>query len=88
MKRVIVTKADTTLSACLRRVYQRHESFELVKNGVPYARLVPVEKAHGTTHDLAEALASGTLGAKDRVGWAGVLANGRRCLKPLPNPWG
>ena len=87
MKRVTVSKAAKTLSACLRMV-NRGQSFEVVRNGVPCARLVPIDKTHGDTYALAHALRSTVLTSEARSGWAGAVAKGRKSLKPFTNPWG
>jgi antitoxin (DNA-binding transcriptional repressor) of toxin-antitoxin stability system len=83
-----VSKAARTFSACLRRVHHGQESLELVKDGVPYALLVPVKEVNGDTHDLADALSSAILRPEDRRGWARAVREGRKHLKPLNNPWG
>ena len=83
-----MSKAARELSACLRKVCEEHESFELVKRGVPCAHLLPIEKPSGTTHDLADALDSAALSPQDRRGWRAAIAEGRERLKPLRNPWG
>jgi hypothetical protein len=83
-----VSKAASNFPSCLRRVYNRHEALELVENGIPYARLIPVEKVHGNSHDMADALKSATLRSEDARGWGAAVREGRKHLKPLKNPWG
>jgi hypothetical protein len=87
MKTLPVSKAAKKLYSCLRIVYHQRESFELVKNGVPYARLVPVTHPRGNTHDFADDLTRAALRPEDRRGLASAVAKGRRHLKPLNNPW-
>lgn len=87
MKTLTVTEAAKNLADCLKRVYHQHESFELVKNGVPYAHLVPVNGASCNTHELADDLAEAELSAEDRRALASAVRKGRKHLKPLKNPW-
>ena len=83
-----MSKAARNFSSCLREVYHRHESFELVRNGIPYARLVPIGERPGNTHDLADALGSAMLHPEDGRGWTASVTEGRKRLKLLKNPWG
>lgn len=88
MKTLTVTKAAKNLYSCLKTVYHKHESFELVEDGIPYAHLVPVSGANCNTHQLADDLAPAALGTDDRRALAAAIRKGRKNLKPLKNPWG
>jgi prevent-host-death family protein len=87
MKTLTVTEAGRNLAACVKRVYHRHESYELVKNGVPHARLIPVNGAGCDTHGLADDLAGVELKPDDRRAFASAVRKARKHLKPLRNPW-
>jgi antitoxin (DNA-binding transcriptional repressor) of toxin-antitoxin stability system len=87
MKTLTVNQAARNLASCVKRVYRRHESFELVEKGVPYARLVPVNGTGCNTHELADELAEVELPASDRRALASAIRKGRRRLKSLKNPW-
>ena len=87
MKTLTVTEAAKHLADCLKRVYYQHESYELVKNGVPYAHLVPANGAGCNTHELADDVAEAELNAGDRRNLAAAVRKGRKLLKPLKNPW-
>ena len=65
MKTLTVKEAAKNLSNCVERVYCRHESFELVRNGVPRARLVPVNGTGCSSHELADDLASSDISYPD-----------------------
>jgi hypothetical protein len=39
MKMLTASEARKNLPTCLDRIYRRHESFKVVKNGIPYAAL-------------------------------------------------
>jgi len=88
VKTLTVTKAAKNLYSCLKVVYHQHESYELVKNGIPYAHLVPVKRTSGNTHDLADDLAKAELGAEHRRALGSAVRKARKNLKPLKNPWG
>ena len=87
MKTLTVTEAAKNLSHCLKRVYFEHESYELVKNGVPYARLVPANGASCNSHELADDLEKAELSAEDRCALGSAVRKGRKIFKPLRNPW-
>jgi len=87
MKTLTVAEAAKKLTGCVRRVYYRHESFELVRNGVPHARLVPVNGSGCNTHELADDLAEARLLTEDRRALGSAIRKGRKQLKPLKNPW-
>jgi hypothetical protein len=88
VKTLTVTQAAKNLADCLKQVYHQHESFELVKNGVPYAHLVPINGSGCTTHELANDLAAGKLSLEDRRALVSAVRKGRKHLKPVKNPWG
>ena len=87
MKTLSVAEAAKNLSHCVKCVYLEHESYELVKNGVPYARLVPANGATCNSHELAEDLEKAELSAEDRRALGSAVRRGRKTLKRLRNPW-
>ena len=87
MKTLTVSQAARNLAGCVKQVYRRHESFELVDKGVACARLVPVNGTGCNTHELADDLAEIELPAADRRALASAIRKGRRQFKALKNPW-
>ena len=87
MKTLTVSKAAKNLFSCVKAVYLKHESYELVKNGVAYAHLVPANGAGCNTHELADDVDETELNAEDRRALASAVRKGRKLLKPLKNPW-
>jgi prevent-host-death family protein len=87
MKMLEATKAAANFSRVLAAVQSLHESFAIVKRGVPCAYLVPAAGGGISSHELADDLASAELSAEDRRAFAAVLRQGRRAFKPLRNPW-
>jgi prevent-host-death family protein len=88
VKTLEASEAAASFTKILRAVQSGRKSFEIVKQGVPCARLIPVTQPTGNSHELAENLAKARLSAEDRRAYAGALRKGRRVLKPLKNPWG
>jgi len=87
VKTLTVTKAAKNLPDCLERVYYHHESYELVKNGVPYAHLVPANRVNCNTHELANDVDEAESSGPDRRTLASAVRKGRKILRPLKNPW-
>jgi antitoxin (DNA-binding transcriptional repressor) of toxin-antitoxin stability system len=89
MKTVEANKAAENFTRFLSQVLARQESYEIVKEGVPCAYLVPAgEHEHKCdSYELAEDLASAELSDKDRRTLAAAVRRGRKALKPLKNPW-
>ena len=75
------------LGDCLNRVYRKRESFELVKNSVPYAHLVPVADAGCSSHELADDLDAAEFSPEERRSFSAAIRNGRKRLKPLKSAW-
>jgi antitoxin (DNA-binding transcriptional repressor) of toxin-antitoxin stability system len=87
MKRLSVAEASKKLGECVERVYCQQETFELVKNGVPLAHLVPINGNGCTPHELAADLAKADLPEADRRALRSAIRKGRKHFKPLKNPW-
>ena len=71
----------------LEHVHSRQESFEIVKQGVPYVRLIPATEHACNSHELADQLSAVELSATDRRVLAAAVRSGRNSLKPGKNPW-
>ena len=69
------------------RVHDGAESFTVMKNGKPYARLIPPESRTCTGAELAEALRGIALTPEESKAWRRDLANARRKLKPVRDKW-
>ena len=73
------------LGDVLARVRYRGDSFIVEKNGVPVARVIPIEPAKRAT--VAEALATWMSGEPDPE-FADILASVGAADRPPENPWG
>ena len=87
VKTLDATKAAQNFSKFLEQVHSLQESFQIVKKGVPYARLVPAAEHGCNSLELADDLAGAELTADNRRAFAAALRKGRKVLKPLKNPW-
>jgi len=88
MKTLEADKASGNFAKFLSRVLDDQESFQIVKEGVPCAYLVPAAGGNCNSHEFAADLADAGLSIPDRRALAAAVRKGRKTLKPLKNPWG
>ena len=84
---ISVTEAARNFADCVNRVHYRGQSFVLVKNGKPLARLVPEMEKKCTGKELAAALAKVELTPADFAAWHKDLRKARKILKPPEDKW-
>ena len=84
---ITVTEAARKFADCVNRAHYQDMTFVLLKNGVPYARLVPDHEKVCTGRDLAEALAGIELTATEAQAWRHDLQTARQTLKAPRNKW-
>jgi len=82
-----VTEAARNFADCVNRAHYQGQAFLLLKNGVPFARLVPAGKANCYGGDLAEALATVELSDKDAQAWNRDLRAARKKLRVPTDKW-
>ena len=82
-----VTEAARNFSDCLNRVHYQNRTLVLLKNGVPFARLVPATAKRCTGRDLAEALAGTRLSAEAAANWCRDLKAARKTLQAPGDKW-
>ena len=88
VKTLEASKAAANFNRVLNAVHSLHESFEIVRKGVPCAHLVPPIERGSTSHELADDLVGGELSAEDRRSFSADIRKGRKALRPLKNPGG
>ena len=71
----------------MNRAHYQNQSFTLLKNGVPFARLVPAGEPICRGTDLAEALESVELTAAEARAWYQDLKAARKKAKPPTDKW-
>lgn len=84
---ISVTEAARNFAECLNRAHYQNTTFVLLKNGKPFARLVPDGEKVCTGRDLAEALREVRLSDDEAKAWRRDLRNGHKILKPPVDKW-
>jgi hypothetical protein len=84
---ISVTEAARHFADCVNRAHYQNVTFALLKNGLPFARLVPDSEKVCAGRDLAEALAGEELPQEDALGWHRDLLAARKTLKAPADKW-
>jgi antitoxin (DNA-binding transcriptional repressor) of toxin-antitoxin stability system len=84
---ITVTEAARNFADCVNRAHYQNMSFVLLKNGKPFARLVPENERVCTGRDLAEAMGNAGLSAQEARAWHKDLAAARRRLTVPGDKW-
>jgi len=87
MKSLSIAKASSNFKHWVDRVCRTGESYEVVDQGIPCARLVPIPR-NCTAHEFAEDLETAALDPKEEAAYRATIRKARAVLKPLKNPWG
>src|SRR5260370_40565504 len=82
-----VAEASRRFADCVNRVHYQQQTFVLLKNGIPFARLVPAGEPVFPGSDLAEALAAVTLSDAHARALQRGLKNARQKLKTPDARW-
>ena len=83
-----VTEAARNFADCINRAHYQNVTFVLLKNGKPFARLVPDNEKVCLGRDLAEALAKTNLPQTQARVWHRDLRTAHRTLKAPVDKWG
>jgi antitoxin (DNA-binding transcriptional repressor) of toxin-antitoxin stability system len=86
-KSITVTEAARNFADCVNRVHYQNVTFVLLKNGEPFARLVPDGEKLCAGRDFAEALSRADLPENEARAWRRDLRTARKRLKAPPNRW-
>ncbi len=84
---ITVTEAVRNFADCVNRVHYQNMTLVLLKNGKPFARLVPDNEKVCAGRDLAEALAKTGLPESEARPWHRDLRAARRRLKAPAHKW-
>jgi antitoxin (DNA-binding transcriptional repressor) of toxin-antitoxin stability system len=84
---ISVTEAARNFADCVNRAHYQKVTFVLLKNGSPFARLVPDNEKACMGRDLAEALAGVALSEEEANAWRRDLSAARRTLKAPVDKW-
>lgn len=86
-KVITVTEAARNFADCVNRAHYQNVTFVLLKNGAPFARLVPDAEKICTGRDLAAALANVELPPDEARAWRRDLVSARKTLKAPADRW-
>ena len=84
---ISVTEAARNFADCVNRAHYQNVAFVLLKNGTPFARLVPENEKVCLGRDLAEALGKAELSDDDARAWRHDLHTARKTLKAVADKW-
>ncbi len=89
---ISVTEAARNFADCVNRAHYQNVTFVLLKNGSPFARLVPdglwpEEEKVCVGRELAEALSGVELPADEAKAWHRDLRTARKALKAPAGRW-
>jgi antitoxin (DNA-binding transcriptional repressor) of toxin-antitoxin stability system len=88
---ISVTEASRNFADCVNRAFYQGVTFNLEKNGVAMARIVPAEKKSTTGRELAAALHESLkdfhLGEEEATAWLHELEETRRTLPRPVTKW-
>jgi len=85
---ISVTEAARNFADCINRAHYQNVTFVLLKNGKPFARLVPDSEKVCFGRDLAEALVKTNLPQIDARAWNRDLRAARKKLEVPVDKWG
>ena len=87
-KRISVTEAARNFADCVNRAHYQNVTFVLLKNGSPFARLVPDNEKVCLGRELANVLAATELPYEEARAWRRDLQAGRKkALKAPVDKW-
>jgi antitoxin (DNA-binding transcriptional repressor) of toxin-antitoxin stability system len=84
---ITVTEAARNFADCVNRAHYQNTTFVLLKNGVPFARLVPARERTCRGKELADALENVKLSAAEARAWNRDLRAARKKLVAPADKW-
>ena len=84
---ITVTEAARNFADCVNRAHYQNMSFVLLKNGKPFARLLPEHEKVCTGRDLEEAVGKAELSAGEAREWHKDLVAARKRLTIPKDKW-
>lgn len=84
---ITVTEAARNFADCVNRAHYQNVTFVLLKNGEPFARLVPDSEKVCVGRELADALAKARLPESEGRAWHRDLQAARKALKAPADKW-
>jgi len=84
---ITVTEAARNFADCVNRAHYQNMSFVLLKNGKPFARLLPEHEKVCSGRELAEAVGKVKLSAGETRAWHKDLVAARKRLTVPKDKW-
>ena len=84
---ISVTEAARNFADCVNRSHYQNVTFVLLKNGAPFARLVPDNEKICSGRDLAGVLAEVELLPDEASAWRRDLQTALKTAKPTADKW-
>jgi antitoxin (DNA-binding transcriptional repressor) of toxin-antitoxin stability system len=84
---ITVTEAARNFADCVNRAHYQNVTFVLLKNGAPFARLVPDRQQVCVGRDLAQLLVETELSSDEAKAWHRDVQAARKPLKPPADKW-
>ena len=84
---ISVTEAARNFADCVNRAHYQNVTFVLLKNGTPFARIVPDNERVCSGRDLAAALSEIELAPEDARAWRRDLQAARKILRVPADKW-
>jgi antitoxin (DNA-binding transcriptional repressor) of toxin-antitoxin stability system len=84
---ISVTEAARNFADCVNRAHYQNLTFVLLKNGTPFARLVPDNAKVCSGRNLAEVLVKAELPEETARVWRRDLQRARQSVKPPTDKW-
>ncbi len=82
-----VTEAARNFTDCVNRAHYQNVTFVLLKNGTPFARLVPDGENLCKGSDLVEFLGQTDLSEEEAQAWHRDLGTARKAFKNPSDKW-
>jgi prevent-host-death family protein len=86
-KKITVSEAARHFAKYVKHAHQDGDSFIIIKNGKPVAKLMPICDRPHTGRELAKALAGIRLSHEEAVAWQKDLKEGLEFLQPPADKW-
>ncbi len=84
---ISLTDAARNFADCVNRAHYQNVTFILLKNGSPFARLVPDNEKVCLGRSLAETLSTTDLSKDEAKAWHHDLKTARKSLKTPADRW-
>jgi antitoxin (DNA-binding transcriptional repressor) of toxin-antitoxin stability system len=84
---ISVTEASRNFADCVNRAHYQNVTFILLKNGSPFARLIPDGEKSCTGRELAAVVGRVELPEEEAKAWHRDLRKARKVLKAPIDKW-